>query len=120
LFEAIRARERLASTAIGGGLALPHLRNPLRLQIDRPLVALCFLEVAVDWYAPDHTPVTALAVVLASTVRAVLQLHSRALFALQDPGFRRAVLDASARDVLLAEAARVSLLQRPHPQEDEP
>src|SRR5690242_7765464 len=29
VFEALRAREDLASTSIGEGVALPHLRNPL-------------------------------------------------------------------------------------------
>jgi PTS system nitrogen regulatory IIA component len=108
VFEALKAREDLASTAIGDGLALPHLRNPLRFHFERPSVALCFLEQPVDWHALDRQPVRALLVVVASTVRAVLQLHSRAYFALREPEFRAAVLGEASREQLLGAARAVS------------
>ena len=108
LLEALRARDQLASTGIGDGIALPHLRNPLRLQLKRPSVSLCFLERPVDWGALDRLPVSLLFITLASTVRAVLQLHSRTSFALRDPAFRDAVRRQESREVILAEARRVA------------
>lgn len=114
-FEALRAREQLASTGIGDGVALPHLRNPLRLQIEQPTVSLCFLERPVDWGALDRQPVSVLFITLAATVRSVLQLHSRSFFALRDPAFRDAVRRQASRDELLAEARRVAATFPPPP-----
>jgi PTS system nitrogen regulatory IIA component len=51
------AREASASTAVGGGIALPHVRNPIVLQVTRPTVTLCFLENPVEFGALDGKPV---------------------------------------------------------------
>ena len=109
VFQALRAREELATTAVGDGRALSHLRNPLRFHIDRPAVALCFLDQPVDWGSLDGTPVSALFVIVASTVRSVLQLHSRTWFALRDAAFRAAVDGQASRQAIHAEAARLSV-----------
>jgi PTS system nitrogen regulatory IIA component len=113
VLEALVAREHLASTAVGDGLALPHLRNPLRFHFDRPSVTLCFLERPVDWHAPDGVPVAALLVVVGATVRTVLQLHSLTYFALRDPRFRAAVLGQESRESILAAARAASTTLRP-------
>ena len=106
LFEVLRARERLASTAIGGGIAIPHPRHPLVLHVARPSVTLCFLEQPVDYGAMDGLPVSALFTILSPTVRAHLHLLSVLAFALQQPGFRRAIEKQAARLAILREAAR--------------
>lgn len=54
IFDALLARERLGSTAMGHGIAFPHTRiTALR----RPQIALLKLEKGVDFRAPDHEPV---------------------------------------------------------------
>lgn len=108
LCQALIAREDLASTAVGDGFALPHLRNPVRLDIRSPSVSLCFLEAPVDWLAPDGLPVTALFVVIGATVRTVLQLHSHTLFALRDLRFRSVVAEHGSREAIFIEARRVT------------
>lgn len=107
LYQAIRGREEIASTAIGDGIAVPHLRNPLRLHLDRASVALCFLDHPVDWQAPDGEPVSVLFVVTGPTVRAVLGLQSQTWFALRDRNFRKAILAQRARESIFAAARRV-------------
>jgi PTS system nitrogen regulatory IIA component len=107
LFEVLRARERLASTAIGGGIAIPHPRHPLVLHVSRPSVTLCFLERPVDYGALDREPVSALFTILSPTVRAHLHLLSVLGFALQQPSFRRAIEKQATRLAILREAARV-------------
>ena len=47
------AREASASTAIGDGIALPHVRNPIVLHVARPMVTVCFLDHPVDFGALD-------------------------------------------------------------------
>jgi len=120
LLEALDAREQLASTGIGQGIALPHLRNPLRLHLKRPSVSLCFLEGPVEWGALDRQPVSILFITLASTVRSVLQLHSRTFFALRDPGFLDAVRRQESREAIFAEARRVAATFPPPPEPIEP
>jgi PTS system nitrogen regulatory IIA component len=112
LFEVLRARERIASTAIGGGIAIPHPRHPLVLHVARPSVTLCFLEQPVNYGALDGEPVSALFTILSPTVRAHLHLLSVLAFGLQQPSFRRAIEKQAARLAILREASRVDALCR--------
>ena len=52
--DSVLAREKLASTAIGKGIALPHCRIS---SIDTTKVACGFLKNPIDWNAPDKEPV---------------------------------------------------------------
>ncbi|MBU2864721.1 PTS sugar transporter subunit IIA [Reinekea forsetii] len=54
LFDALVARERLGSTGIGLGVAVPHCRLD---GIHSPIAALVKLDKAVDFEAIDHKPV---------------------------------------------------------------
>jgi PTS system nitrogen regulatory IIA component len=53
LFDALMARERLGSTCIGGGVAIPHCR----MECSSILGAFVTLEEAVDFEASDEEPV---------------------------------------------------------------
>jgi PTS system nitrogen regulatory IIA component len=112
VFEVLRAREQLASTAVGEGIAIPHPRHPLVLHVPEPRITLCFLEEPVDFGAVDGQPVFALFLLLSPSVRAHLHLLGRLAFALRQPGFARAVRKQAGRSVLLKEAARVDELCR--------
>ena len=57
LLQVLLAREALESTAIGDGIAIPHVRNPIVLHVPQPIVTLCFLEAPVDFGALDGQPV---------------------------------------------------------------
>jgi PTS system nitrogen regulatory IIA component len=104
LFEVLRARELLGSTAVGDGIAIPHPRHPLVLHVTKPSVALCFLEKPIDYGALDRKPVATLFLILSPTVREHLHLLSRLAFALQQDGFRGAVMRQAARQEILREA----------------
>ncbi len=61
VLSAIIAREKLGSTGIGNGLALPHAI----LETDTPPVTLlATLEAPVDFDSPDNMPVEVMALVL--------------------------------------------------------
>ena len=51
---ALAARERLGTTALGRGVALPHARLPGG---DAPLMLFARLRRAIDFEARDHEPV---------------------------------------------------------------
>jgi len=101
------AREGMASTAIGDGIALPHVRNPIVLHVERPLVTLCYLEQPVDFNALDRKPVHALFSLVCPTVRSHLQTLSRLTYALHDEGFKQAVIRRALSEEILREARRV-------------
>ncbi len=107
LYEVLLAREALGSTAIGDGIAIPHVRNPVILHLERPLITLCFLERPVDFGALDGRPVETLFTLISPTVRAHLHLLSRLSFALRHPGFRDAVLGQASREEILAASEEV-------------
>lgn len=35
-------QEKMTPTAIGNGIAIPHVRNPVVLHVDHPSISLCF------------------------------------------------------------------------------
>lgn len=102
LHEVLLAREALGSTAVGDGIAIPHVRNPVILHLQKPLVTVCFLERPIDFGALDGRPVEALFTLISPTVRAHLHLLSRLSFALRDPAFKDAVLRQAPREELMA------------------
>lgn len=101
------ARESSASTAIGDGIALPHVRNPIVLHVDRPMVTLCFLEKPVDFGALDGQLVQVLFSLICPTMRDHLQMLARLSHALHDPGFKQAVLGKEPNEKILQDARRV-------------
>lgn len=107
LLRVLLAREALASTGIGDGIAIPHVRNPIVLHVNKPMISLCFLEKPVDFDALDGKPVHALFSLISPTVRAHLHLLSRLAFGIRDAGFRDAVARQASRDEILNEARRM-------------
>jgi PTS system nitrogen regulatory IIA component len=101
------AREASATTAIGDGIALPHVRNPIVLYVNRPMVTLCFLEKPVDFGSLDGKPVQILFSLICPTVRTHLQMLARLSYALHDPRFKEVVLRQGQREEILQEARRV-------------
>jgi PTS system nitrogen regulatory IIA component len=104
LFEVLLAREALGSTAIGEGIAIPHVRNPVILHLQGPMITACFLEQPVEFGALDGKPVYVLFTLTSPTVRAHLHLLSRLSYALRDPRFKEAVAGQAAREELIAAA----------------
>jgi mannitol/fructose-specific phosphotransferase system IIA component (Ntr-type) len=62
LYDALLERERLGTTALGGGAALPHARS---MVIAETAVAFARLRGGVDFAAPDGAPVRVVFLVVA-------------------------------------------------------
>ncbi len=88
LLSVLEAREALGSTGIGDGIAIPHVRNPIVLHIDRPFVTLGLLRHPVDFEAVDGQPVHALFMVVSPTVPVHLRILSQLGFLLRDATLR--------------------------------
>ncbi len=101
LLEAVVERERLMSTGVGHGIAIPHPRHPMLSKPEEERVSLCFLENAVDFGAPDGVPVSALFVVLGYSLKGQLRLLSLVTsLCRQDEFLRLVARQASRTDIL--------------------
>lgn len=107
LLGVLLAREALGSTAMGDGIAIPHVRNPIVLHVSRPIVTLCFLKTPIDFDALDGRPVHALFSMVSPSIRVHLHLLSRLGFMMKDAAFKRFVARQAPRDEILAAIRKV-------------
>lgn len=107
LLKVLLARESLGTTAIGDGIAIPHVRNPIVMHITRPMVTLCFLENRIDFAVLDGKPVDTLFTLISPTIRAHLGLLSKLAFALRHEKFKEALARRGSREELLSAVAEV-------------
>jgi PTS system nitrogen regulatory IIA component len=107
LLEVLYARETIESTGICGGIAIPHVRNPIVLYIPHALINLTFLEKPVEFGAIDNIPVHTLFTIVSPSLRSHLSLLSRLAYALHNTDFRRAVENRLAPSEILRQAGLI-------------
>lgn len=107
LYRVLMARESLGSTAIGEGIAIPHVRNPIVMHIPCPMVTVCFLEHPIEFGALDGKPVHTLFTIISPTAKLHLSLLSRLAHALRQPAFRDVIVRQGSRDEIGAAATAV-------------
>jgi len=115
LLQLLLARESLASTGLGGGIAVPHVRNPIVMHIPHPLITLCFLQQPIEFGALDGQPVHTLFTIVSPTTRAHLTLLARLAFALRQPSFADAVARREPTKILRAAEAVDRSIPSPNP-----
>lgn len=104
LLQVLLAREALGTTAIGNGIAIPHVRNPILLNRPSPAISLCFLEQPIDFGALDGVPVKTLFMLTSPTVKVHLHLLSRLAYALRVDSFRSSLGSGSDPAGIIAAA----------------
>jgi PTS system nitrogen regulatory IIA component len=107
LLNVLLAREEMASTGIGDGIAIPHVRNPIVLHVPQPTVSLCFLEKPIDFKAIDGRPVYCLFTIVSPTVRAHLHLLSRLSYALRDAALKKTIETQGTRQEIFSHIERI-------------
>lgn len=112
LRELLVGREALMSTGIGGGIAIPHPRDPLVVQVREPVVLACFLEQPVDFHAIDGAPVRILFTLLSPSIRAHLQMLSRLTFALHDAELSQLLEKPATAEAILGRLEAIELQER--------
>lgn len=88
LTEGLCERERLMTTSVGSGIALPHPRTPLVSSEEEQRVYVCFLDKAVNFDAMDGKPVSVLFIILSTGSQSHLRVLSRLSWFLQQESFR--------------------------------
>jgi PTS system nitrogen regulatory IIA component len=105
IFETLVEREKLGSTAVGGGIAIPHGKLP---DLDRIVGLFARLSKPIDFEAPDEQPVDLIFLLLAPKGAGADHLKALARIArfLRAPrvvGKLRACADKAALHAVLSE-----------------
>jgi len=101
LLEALIARENLGTTAIGNGIAIPHVRDNIIFHIEKPIISLCFLEKPIDFESLDNKPVDAIFTIISTSVRTHLSILSRLTYALNTTYIRDIIKSSSNRQDII-------------------
>jgi PTS system nitrogen regulatory IIA component len=107
ILEMLLARERLGSTGIGAGCAIPHVRDPIVLRVQEPQITLFLLDHPIDFGAADQRPVHTLFLAITPTIQSHLLILSRLGTVLQDPEVQAAIAGRTDSDRMLAAIERV-------------
>jgi PTS system nitrogen regulatory IIA component len=96
LLQALQEREKLHSTGIGDGVALPHARNALVGLVDRPILIFGRHDQGIAYGAIDGAPTRLFFLLVAPTVTQHLAMLARISRLLRDPKLRKALLTADS------------------------
>ena len=107
LLELVVERERLSSTNIGDGIALPHPQTDDLEALGAPRVLLGLLRRPVSWDSSDAPPVETVCMLLAPSGPAHLSLLGSLARCLTDPALRRLLHNRAARKHVLARVREV-------------
>jgi nitrogen PTS system EIIA component len=93
---ALVERERMHSTALGDGIALPHARNPLGVVLPRSLVAFGRHAAGIPFGAADNKPVRLFFLLVSANQTEHLAILARLSRVLRDVQCAPALLAAKA------------------------
>ena len=105
LYSELVEREKLISTAVGNGLALPHPRYSLLKNDDEQRIIVCYPKKTLDMKSPDAKPVFVFFAILSNSSKVHLQILSKLAFLIQNNEFRAILAGKPDADVL-ADAIR--------------
>lgn len=99
-FEAIMDREKIVSTGIGMGVAIPHAKLP---DYDDFFIIIAILQKGVDWHALDETPVRLIFMIGGPDDKQTeyLQILSSLTIALKDAERRKKLLTLNSSHAII-------------------
>ena len=100
--EQLLQREKISSTGIGKGFAIPHPKTPLGKQINQSIVGTFFLQTPLDFNAPDGLPVTVVFVLLSTNSVQHLQLLSQLVRLLNNSNVDDILTPPPSLEILIA------------------
>jgi PTS system nitrogen regulatory IIA component len=111
LQQRLGAPNGISWAAVGGGLALPHLRTPVSLGREAGTLAIILLRepLTLPEPTPDEQPVTQLLFFVAPSPRAHLELLAQLSRALSIGGLRRLIDQGSDGEIFAAVAVAENL-----------
>jgi len=112
LFEELKDREEMLSTAIGNGIAIPHPRHPDSDLFKRLGVIIARSKQGVDFHAPDNKKVHLFFMTCASNTVAHLKMLAKIAKLLHAKDIFQKFMDATSKTEvfkILLEAERIKI-----------
>lgn len=94
-------REKLGTTGVGDGVAMPHPRQPLSAYLTEPRIYIARLQEPVNFSAMDGQPVSLVLLILSCSLKNHLNTLSQVVHLLRTPKLRQDLEEASDLDELL-------------------
>lgn len=101
VYDLLVSREKLMTTALGDGLAVPHLRVPVVVNVARPTLGIFFTREPIDMGALDGKPVHTLFLLLSLTPRQHLELLARLAFLFRKPEFVKLLRERAKPEAII-------------------
>ncbi len=99
-YDAIMEREKIISTGIGMGVAIPHAKLP---HCNDFFIAIAILKRGVEWKSMDHAPVRLIFMIGGPDDRQTeyLQILSSLTFAVKDEERRKKILTSNSKEAIV-------------------
>lgn len=101
VYNALCDRERIMSTAVGHGIALPHSRGTILKNEENQQITVCYLKEPIDMNAPDARHVYVMFVLLTSNAQTHLQMLSQLATLFKDEKFKQLLENHSGLEELI-------------------
>ncbi len=105
VYDALCVREKIMSTAVGNGIALPHARAPLIRDEKDSRICVAYLKTPLDMSAPDDRKVFVMFILLTHNPQTHLEVLSSLAELFRNADFRR-LLEARAGEPEILDAVR--------------
>jgi PTS system nitrogen regulatory IIA component len=106
-FNELINREEIASTGIGKGVAIPHPRTALNLNLENPVIPAVFLKHPVDFNAVDREDIFVLFFMFSPSTQIHLKLLSRLSICLRDKEFLSLLKKRASENEILAKIEQI-------------
>jgi len=94
-------REKLGTTGVGDGVAMPHPRQPLSAYLTEPRIYIARLREPVNFSAMDGQPVSLVLLILSCSLKNHLNTLSQVVHLLRTPKLRQDLEEADSLEELL-------------------
>jgi PTS system nitrogen regulatory IIA component len=101
IYDLLVSREKLMTTAVGDGVAIPHLRVPVVVNMQRPALGVFFMRKPIDMDALDHKPVHTLFLLLSLSPKQHLDLLARLAFLFRQSEFVDLLRNRAKPEIIL-------------------
>ena len=107
LTEELLEREKVMSTAVGNGFAIPHPRRPLVEKLEEGKIIVAYLAEPIDMAAPDVRKVYAMFVLLSSSAERHIKSLTDLATLFKSDDFKKGLQELPDKEELLKLARKV-------------
>jgi len=101
VYSELLEREKILSTAVGEGFAIPHPRKQVVTDDKNQCLFICYLDNEIDMHAPDSRNVKVMFVLLNTTDKNHLQALSDLANLIRNPEIKQALENKAPKEEIL-------------------